>query len=186
VLAVKKSDTRTNGNVNVGSAVEDPGAPGPFVPPASSRHVRHADRGTNAPEPTHEKDTRLTEGGFDLLRSPVTLTKWQQRHWPAVERELERIVQALQPLAPERVILFGSHARGDFHEGSDIDLVIIWETGERFLDRIDRVFERISPCTMPVEVLVYSPAEYEQMKQRGSVLAECVEQEGHVLYERPS
>ena len=35
----------------------------------------------------------------------------------------------------EKLILFGSYARGDFNEGSDLDVVLIKDTNRRFIDR---------------------------------------------------
>ena len=37
----------------------------------------------------------------------------------------KRLIQALQPLNPEKVILFGSYARNDMREDSDVDLYIV-------------------------------------------------------------
>lgn len=57
----------------------------------------------------------------------------------AVEELIERAGRALLDAAssPARVILFGSHARGDAHEGSDLDLLVI----EREVD--DRAAESV-------------------------------------------
>jgi len=43
------------------------------------------------------------------------------------ERLLESFLEEARPLAPKCVILFGSYARGDFTEGSDIDVCVIAE-----------------------------------------------------------
>jgi predicted nucleotidyltransferase len=115
----------------------------------------------------------------------MVMSLWQQRHWIAVEHELQRIVNRLRGLDPERIILFGSYARGDFHEGSDIDLVVIRETQERFLDRIGSALELID-SRMPVDVIVYTPAECEQMKDRRAIMFDAIEREGKTLYERPT
>jgi predicted nucleotidyltransferase len=101
-----------------------------------------------------------------------------------VERELQRIVDRLRALDPRRVVLFGSFARGDFHEGSDIDLMIILDTNERFIDRIGRVLTVVDPAEFDIEPHVYTPAEYEELKRRRAVLVEAAEREGKVLYER--
>ena len=114
----------------------------------------------------------------------MVLSLWQQRRWPEVERELDRIVARLRTLDPERVILFGSFARGDFHEGSDIDLMVILNTSERFIDRIGHVLEVLDPADFDVEPHVYTPSEYELMKRQGALLAQAAESEGKVLYER--
>ena len=42
---------------------------------------------------------------------------------------------------PQKIVLFGSYARGEVHEGSDIDLMVIKETSKRFIDRIADVIK---------------------------------------------
>lgn len=52
---------------------------------------------------------------------------------------------------PARIILFGSHARGE--PAADIDVAIIKETSDRFLDRLKDVYES---WTLPVAVDILS------------------------------
>jgi predicted nucleotidyltransferase len=61
------------------------------------------------------------------------------------------------------VYLYGSFARGDFHEGSDIDLIIVGEFKGKMPQRIGTILDLTS---LPVEPLVYTEAEFEQMKDR--------------------
>ena len=63
----------------------------------------------------------------------------------------------------KNVYLYGSFARGDFHEGSDIDLIIVGEFEGRMHQRIGRILDLTH---LPVEPLVYTEAEFEQMKER--------------------
>jgi len=63
-----------------------------------------------------------------------------------VKEAIDRIIRGYQP---KKVILHGSFARGDYHEGSDIDLIIIKDTSDRFADRIEKVLEF---CTGEVAV----------------------------------
>jgi len=63
----------------------------------------------------------------------------------------------------KKVYLYGSFARGDFHEGSDIDLIIVGEFEGKMPQRISRILDLTS---LPIEPLVYSEVEFEQMKQR--------------------
>ncbi|MBN1322689.1 MAG: nucleotidyltransferase domain-containing protein [Methanotrichaceae archaeon] len=93
--------------------------------------------------------------------------------------ELDRIVERLRKDGGVRlVLLFGSMARGEIHSGSDIDLIVVKETDERFLDRLDEFYV---DATEPMDVLVYTPEEYESMKWR-PFLRRAIE-EGVVLYE---
>jgi len=93
------------------------------------------------------------------------------------------MLEELKTYAPERVILFGSHARGDTHQGSDIDVLIIKETERKFLDRILDVYEicRQSPR---IEAIVYTPAEFEQKVREGCDFIQTALEEGIVIYEK--
>jgi predicted nucleotidyltransferase len=77
-----------------------------------------------------------------------------------IQRMCEKVVDAY---APQRVILFGSHAYGTPGPDSDIDFLII-ETSARFIDRWVTV-QRILTGTqggLPVETLVFTPQEIER------------------------
>lgn len=71
----------------------------------------------------------------------------------------------------EAVWLFGSVARGDYHEGSDIDLLVIGHFPGRLVDRIVAV---MTLTDLPVEPLVYTPEEFQAMREAGNPLIESV------------
>ena len=103
---------------------------------------------------------------------------------------LQRMTAAIVEAAdPERVILFGSRARGDAGVDSDIDLVVV--EAEPFGPDRDRgaeetrLWRALAKFHVPKDILVYSLDEAEHW--RGSlnhVLARAL-REGRVLYERP-
>jgi len=84
---------------------------------------------------------------------------------------------------PEKIYVFGSRARGDIHESSDLDLAIIKETDKRFQDRILDVLE-LGDYGIPIEPLVYTSAEFEAMRRRGNPLVCTILKEGKLLYEK--
>jgi predicted nucleotidyltransferase len=95
---------------------------------------------------------------------------------------LEQIVQSLRPYHPIRIILFGSCARGDQDEMSDVDLVILKETKSSFIQR----YRDIAPYLkneIPVDLFVYTPAEFQRMRESGNPFIERVLSEGKVVYE---
>jgi predicted nucleotidyltransferase len=103
-----------------------------------------------------------------------------------LEAYLAGITDAMvRAFAPKRVILFGSLARGDQNRASDADLVVIASTSLPFAERIGRGLEACYAFStrMPVEVLVYTPAEWESMTRQGSSFATLVETEGRLLYD---
>lgn len=102
---------------------------------------------------------------------------------PQTRARVRKIVTALKRYNPERVILFGSAARGDADAHSDIDIAVIKETSERFLDRLERVYELIRP-TYALDALVYTPKEFAEMQAERRSFVEQIIQDGIVLYDR--
>ena len=83
----------------------------------------------------------------------------------------------------QRAIVFGSYGRGNADEYSDIDLVIIKETDIPFLDRFrdfDGLF-RVTPKAL--QVLVYTPGEFNDMRDRGNPFILNVIEDGVIIYE---
>ena len=74
----------------------------------------------------------------------------------------------------ERIILFGSVARGDFNEGSDVDLLIIGNFTERFHKR---AVDIIGITDLPIEPVCYTRDEFAEMlrKKNPFVLSACEE-----------
>ena len=99
-----------------------------------------------------------------------------------VEKELQKIIAALRPYRPKKVILFGSFARGDYHGLSDLDLLVIKETPKKFVDRIGEVLQ-LCDSRITVEPLIYTPAEVDQLLMEGNSLIRQALKEGRVLYD---
>lgn len=104
---------------------------------------------------------------------------------PHIRVVIQEIVRRLiAEYAPQKVILFGSYAHGNPDEDSDIDLLIIKQTSERFLDRLDTVRRVVTGFHrgIPFEPIVLTPEEVEQRLKIGDkFIAEIIEK-GKVLY----
>lgn len=98
-------------------------------------------------------------------------------------KQLRKTVEKIKTkYQPEKIILFGSLARGDFREGSDIDLFIIKKTPKRFVDRVGEVLELVGRVGVPIEPVVYTPAEYQTAKRENRLFVEEISRTGQVLY----
>ena len=86
--------------------------------------------------------------------------------------------------APRKVILFGSYAYGNPGPDSDIDLLIIKETSERFIDRWVRVQGLLTGThrALPVETLVLTPQEIAGRLAIGDQFIAEILEKGEVLY----
>jgi predicted nucleotidyltransferase len=102
-----------------------------------------------------------------------------------LKKELEKLLPRLEKLKPEKVILFGSLAKGKVHKESDVDLIIIAkDIPSKFLQRLEKVYNILDP-DFPVDVLVYTPEEIEKMIEKNPFIRKALE-EGIILYERKS
>jgi len=99
------------------------------------------------------------------------------------DNRIERVLRGLAAYDADKAILFGSAARGDADRFSDIDLIVIKRTDRRFLDRLADVIEAIQP-DFSLDVLVYTPGEFERMREEGNPLISRALEEGKVIYER--
>jgi len=89
------------------------------------------------------------------------------------------IRQVMARLEVQRVLVFGSYARGDYDAYSDLDVIIVYETERPFLERF-RDFEALFDLPMAVELLAYTPAEFAAMVEAENpfihhVLGEAIE-----------
>jgi predicted nucleotidyltransferase len=100
------------------------------------------------------------------------------------DREVENILKQLIRLyKPQKVVLFGSLAKGEVNEGTDIDLFIIKsDVPELGVNRIRQLDELIK-YNLATDFIVYRPDELEQRLKLGDPFVKAVLQEGKVLYD---
>ena len=86
--------------------------------------------------------------------------------------------------APRKVILYGSYAYGEPGPDSDIDLFIIKDTSDRFIDRWVTVQGILTGThrSLPVETLVLNPQEVEDRLAAGDQFIAEILRRGEVLY----
>lgn len=103
-----------------------------------------------------------------------------------LRRELQRLLEFLksEDPPPEKVILFGSMARDEpAEEWTDLDIVIIQRTDLPFFARIRRFHERFAP-QVAMDVLIYTPEEFDELMRTRRFFREEVWEKGRVIYER--
>jgi predicted nucleotidyltransferase len=85
---------------------------------------------------------------------------------------------------PERIILFGSYARGTADDKSDVDLLVICplrKKRSKLMAEMDRVLEGLR---LPRDIVVISPKEFVLEKEIPGTIARYAWTEGKSLYEQ--
>ena len=91
-----------------------------------------------------------------------------------------RIVQSFQP---EKVILFGSYARGNPTENSDLDLLIIKDSNIPRYKRGREIRKHLRGLKIPVDLVVYTKDEIHKWRLVKTAFITTVMESGVVLYE---
>jgi predicted nucleotidyltransferase len=100
------------------------------------------------------------------------------------KRTLDLIVKRLVKAAqPTKIIMFGSHARGDADEGSDLDLLVVKREVANQVEEMVRLRHAIGKVGLGIDVLVYTPEAVEVKKDWSSTAVYWAVREGKVLYE---
>ena len=100
-----------------------------------------------------------------------------------IRADLDHIIhKIIDNYQPEKIILFGSIAKGDSTETSDYDLLVIKPTATPRLRRRAEVFKDIT-YNIPIDLIVLTPEEIQTLLNNKSLFIHEILEEGVVLYE---
>lgn len=101
--------------------------------------------------------------------------------------ELSEIKQVANKLGvaanAEKVVLFGSFARGEARTDSDVDFLIIAESNQPRFKRSRKLYRLLSPYPFSMDLLVYTPAEIEKAKETPLSFISTALREGKIVYD---
>jgi len=104
---------------------------------------------------------------------------------PVTEELLQELTQCIvEAFAPDKVILFGSHAYGAPGPCSDVDILVIMDSDERPAKRALKVLRACRPRFVPLDILVRTPAELAHRLSINDSFFKEIMEKGRVLYER--
>lgn len=100
-------------------------------------------------------------------------------------RKIEAMVQRLADrFNPDKIILFGSYARGRVQKDSDVDLLVVLPVAGSKRRAAVEMDLALADRDLPLDLIVVTPGEFERFQDTiGSVIYPAA-QEGRVMYER--
>jgi len=93
---------------------------------------------------------------------------------------VRRLVEAAHPC---RIILFGSHARGDASEDSDVDLLIVLPEVKDRIAEMTRLLRVLRGLMLPTDLLVVSKAMFDDRIHTPGTVYFDAWREGQILYD---
>lgn len=86
---------------------------------------------------------------------------------------------------PERIILFGSHARGEGAADSDVDLLVVFQRLETSRhETTAEIYKTLRSIRIPFDVIVTSLDRFERYKDVPNTIYWPAVREGKTVYER--
>lgn len=86
---------------------------------------------------------------------------------------------------PDRIILFGSRARGDHSEHSDFDLCVLKANVPHRRDLAKQIYRLLYDSNAAVDVIVETPERFEQLKGNRFLVYNAIAEQGRVIYDKP-
>jgi len=98
------------------------------------------------------------------------------------QRKLSEIIRRIVKVAaPEKIILFGSAARGEMGPDSDLDFLIITACDHR-RNTARKIRRRLIGIGFPIDIIVAKPEDIERYRNAIGLIYRPALKEGKVLY----
>ncbi len=97
----------------------------------------------------------------------------------ALNNLVQRIVQEIAPL---RIILFGSGARNNINDDSDIDLLVVMPEGTHRRKTAQLLYKNIRNISIPFDILVVTSSDLEKYKDSVGLIYREILTEGKQIY----
>ena len=99
----------------------------------------------------------------------------------SLEKAIETIVKVAEP---DKIILFGSHAREDHSLESDYDLLVLKRGVKKERELTQKIYLNFKNIGSPIDVIVADLDRYEQLKSDPYLIYSEAEKNGRMVYEK--
>ena len=101
--------------------------------------------------------------------------------------EIQEMVRKIsERFAPDKIILFGSHARGEGKDDSDVDLLVLFAELDNPRRRANELYAALAGSPLSKDIVVSTTKRFERYRNVVNTVYWPAAREGKVLYERPA
>jgi predicted nucleotidyltransferase len=102
-----------------------------------------------------------------------------------IQKKIDEMVRRIvKRFKPEKIILFGSHAKGKAGPDSDVDLLVIMPVSGAKREKQIEIGVALYDIPLPMDIIVATPEEVERRKNIVGTIIRPAIREGEVLYVR--
>jgi uncharacterized protein len=94
---------------------------------------------------------------------------------------IDRIVALIEP---EKIIMFGSRAKGNNTEDSDVDLLILKEGVNNRRQYTQKLYKDLMPINIALDIIIDTPENFEKHKKEKSFIYYQIDKTGILIYEK--
>jgi predicted nucleotidyltransferase len=100
---------------------------------------------------------------------------------PFIDKIVSIIVSAIDP---EQIVLFGSHARGDSKNASDIDILVVKKNLKNANALTDNIYMSFfdNKINIPVDLILVDYDKFNDLKDEIGYIYKTINKEGKILY----
>ena len=111
-----------------------------------------------------------------------TINKRKRIPQKAINQVVKQIVEKFKP---QKIILFGSYARGNPRPESDVDMLVVMETRLREVQQAIQICQQVE-YRFGLDLIVHTPKYLSERMKMGDWFVRDILKEGKVLYESSS
>ena len=111
-----------------------------------------------------------------------TIDKRKRISQKAIDQVVQQIVEKFKP---QKIILFGSYARGNPRPESDVDMLVVMDTSLREVQQSIQICQQIE-YRFGLDLIVHTPKHLDERLKMKDWFLRDVLKEGKVLYETSS
>jgi len=101
------------------------------------------------------------------------------------QEEIQKMVELIvERFHPEKIILFGSHARGEADPDSDVDLLVVMPVKGSRREKAVQIGVALHDIRVAKDIIVTTPENFEWRKEISGTIERPANREGMVLYAR--